>query len=110
MNKKNKKQFISYAKKILASDKNQRKHLIRNSSPDFVHFICSLCKAFLKKQIVLSKTDSNKLRKDQATIKFLARTGNNIVKKQQVLTQKGNGIFSLLIPAGISLLSSLFSK
>lgn len=85
-----------------------RKDLIKKFPQSCIHCISECCLNTLKGNVPLSSTQKKQLSRHKHTIRLLADKQIPISKKRKVLVQKG-GFLNILIPAALSVLTSLIS-
>lgn len=88
--------------------KSQRKSAILKSCPNsLIKSVCECVLNLLKGNLPISKQVKTRLTPYKRTLRKLAQKKVPLFKKRRLLIQKGEGFLSLLIPAAVSVLSTL---
>jgi phosphopantetheine adenylyltransferase len=104
---KNKQHLFKFIKKYRTL--KDRKHNLKHATKNDLQNISTVFRSFIKGQYPLSAKDVKKLKKHKQTLaNFLKQ--KKIHKKRDYLVQRGGQIFSILLPAALSLLSTLLHK
>lgn len=89
-------------------NKNRKTNIAKSTKKD-IYDISRLFKLLLNGGVPLSPTHIKKLKKHKTIFYNFLKT-KNVNAKRKYLMQKGAGVFSVLLPTAISLLTSLFAK
>lgn len=81
--------------------------LLRKCPNSIIKSVCECALNLLKGNVPLTKRQKNKLSPYKRTLRKLGDKKVPLFKKRRLLVQKGEGFLSVLIPAAISVLSSL---
>ena len=88
----------------------QQKDILKTTNREQILAICECVDNTLRGNVPLTSAQKKRLEKHKAVLRHLANTKVGWKSKQKTLTQKGKGIFSILLPAVIALLSSINSQ
>lgn len=89
-------------------NKTKKKSAFLKTCPNSViKGVCECALNLLKGNIPINKRQKNKLIQHKRTLRRLGDKKVPLFKKRRLLIQKGEGFLSVLIPAAISVLSSL---
>ena len=94
--------------KLLQSKKFNKKSLKYLLDDSTVRAISECALNLLKGKLKIDAKQKKKLGKYKNELRYLAG-GKNKKEKKKIIEQKGRGFLGFLIPAAVSLLSSLFS-
>lgn len=94
--------------KLLKKTK-QKSIFLRKCPNSIIKGVCECALNLLKGNIPISKRQKNKLIPHKRTLRRLGNKKLPLFKKRRLLVQKGDGFLSVLIPAAISVLSSLIN-
>ena len=92
--------------KLLTKTKNKSAFL-KKCPNSIIKGVCECALNLLRGNIPISKQKKNKLVPYKRTLRRLGDKKIPLFKKRRLLVQKGDGFLSVLIPAAISVLSSL---
>lgn len=92
--------------KLLGRCKN-KKQLLRKSPNSLIKCVCECVLNLLKGNVPITRRQKNKLTPYKRTLRRLSDKKVPLFKKRTLLVQKGEGFLSVLIPAAVSVLSSL---
>ena len=93
--------------KLLGKSKHKAE-LLRKCPNSLIKCVCECALNILKGNVPLTTRQKNKLAAHKRTLRKLADRKVALFKKRRLLVQKGDGFLSFLIPAAVSVLSSLF--
>ena len=88
---------------------NRRKFLIDIADKGEINAICECADNLLKGNITISNAQKKKLSKYKKYMRFIAQKRTSIKKRKTALKQHG-GFLPMLIPAALSVLSSLIGR
>lgn len=101
---------LSEAKRFLnSSSVKARREILKKSSVGFQKLLLHICRLYVNDQIILSDIEERNIKPFNKHITSLANPKFSN-KKAVVLLQQGQGIFSILLPLGIALISALLPK
>jgi phosphopantetheine adenylyltransferase len=106
-NLKNKQHLFKFIRKYRTL--KDRKNNLKNATKSDLQNISTVFRSFVKGQYPLSSKDIKKLKKHKETLSHFLKT-KNTNKKRDYLIQRGGQIFSILLPATLSLLATLLRK
>lgn len=92
--------------KLLSKTKNKSAFL-RKCPNSVIKGVCECALNLLKGNVPVTKRQKNRLTPHKRTLRRLGDKKVPLFKKRRLLVQKGNGFLSILIPAAVSVLSSL---
>lgn len=92
--------------KLLGKCKNKRA-LLRKCPNSIIKSVSECALNLLKGNIPLTKRQKNCLAQHKRTLRKLGDKKVPLFKKRRILVQKGEGFLSVLIPAAVSILSTL---
>ena len=102
------KEFIIFLNGLPAE---KRKKIIDHLQRKQINSISEICSNFLKKRLTLSKDTIKKASKYKKELRKIALKATPIKKKIKILaSNRGGGLLSILLPAAVSLISSLIAK
>jgi len=93
--------------KLLQKSKLKR-HLLQKCPNSVIKAVCECALNVLKGNVPISKRQKDKLSSYKRTLRRLGDKKVPLFKKRRILIQKGEGFLSLILPAAVSLLGSLF--
>ncbi|GFW09889.1 iron-uptake system-binding protein [Trichonephila clavipes] len=99
------KQHVVYLK-LLAKSKTKRK-ILQKCPNSLIKAVCECALNTLKGNVPLTKHHKRRLAPFKQVIRKLGDKSVPLYKKRKVLIQKGEGFLSFLIPAAVSVISSL---
>lgn len=82
--------------------------LLRKCPNSLIKCVCECALNLLKGNVPITRRQKNRLAPYKRTLRRLGDKKIPLFKKRRLLVQKGEGFLSILIPAAVSLLSSLF--
>jgi hypothetical protein len=92
----------------LAKSKGHNRQLLLQDCPNAViKTICECVLNVIKGNASVTRSQKSKLSYHKEELRKLAKKRVPMYLKRQILVQKGNGFLSILLPAAISLISSL---
>jgi len=103
-----KKQQVRLLKLIHTCPANVQKELLNKIPVCGIHAVCEAVHNCLKGHIRLTKHQKSKLRPHKHTLRQLVRKDLSLATKRKLIVQKG-GFLNVLIPAALSVLTSLIS-
>lgn len=92
--------------KLLAKSRSKAT-ILRKCPNSLIKALCECCINILNGNVPLSKHQKNKLSPYRKIVRNLGKKSVPLYKKRRLLVQKGEGFLSFLIPAAVSVLSSL---
>lgn len=92
--------------KVISTSKNP-KQIIQKVPNSIVKSLCECVLNVLHGNVPLTKTQINSLSKHKTCLRKLSDKKVPLYKKRKLLVQKGDGFLSILLPAAISIISSL---
>ena len=102
------KEFIIFLNSLPAE---KRKKIIDHLQRKQINCISEICSNFLKKRLTLNKNTIKKASKYKKELRKIALKATPLKRKIKVLTSnRGAGLLGLLLPAAVSLISSLITK
>lgn len=93
----------------LLSKTKQKSAFLKKCPNSIIKGVCECALNLLKGNIPVSKRQKNKLAPYKRTLRRLGNTKVPLFKKRRLLVQKGEGFLSILIPAAVSVLSTLIN-
>jgi hypothetical protein len=102
--------YLPELKFLIASTSSKRKKYLENADDELIKLIIECCYNTLNGTLKFSPTKKEKIRKHRNLIRKIAKAGHNLKQKKKILIQSGKGVFSILLPAIISIVSALISK
>uniref|UniRef100_A0A2L2YW30 Uncharacterized protein n=1 Tax=Parasteatoda tepidariorum TaxID=114398 RepID=A0A2L2YW30_PARTP len=91
----------------LISKTKHCKSLLKKCSKSEIKTLCECVLNVLCGNIPLTKSQKNKLAPHKESLRKLSKKKLSLYKKKKILVQKGEGFLSFLLPAAISVISSL---
>lgn len=91
----------------LISKTKQPKPLIKKCSKSEIKTLCECVLNVIYGNIPLTKTQKSRLSPYKESLRKLSNKKTPLYKKKKILIQKGEGFLSILLPAAISVISSL---
>ena len=89
----------------------KRKRIIDHLQKTQINSIAEICSNFLKKRLTLNKNIIKKASKYKKELRKIALKATPLKAKVKVLTSnRGAGLLGLLLPAAVSLITSLIAK
>ena len=85
-----------------------KRQLLQKCPNSVIKAVCECALNVLKGNVPISKRQKNKLAPYKRTLRRLGDKRFPLFKKRRLLVQKGDGFLSLILPAAVSLLGSLF--
>lgn len=73
-----------------------RKNILKKANPDLVKALCEICMNTLNGNMKISKSTKSQLKKYKKTLRNLASSKLNLLRKRKILIQKG-GFLPLLL-------------
>lgn len=99
------KQHIEHLK-LLAKSKSKAK-VIQKCPNSLIKALCECATNVLKGNVPLSKYQKARLMPYKKVVRKLGTKSVPLYKKRKILTQKGEGFLGFLLPAALSVLTSL---
>lgn len=93
--------------KLLGKAKNKAA-LLRKCPNSLIKCVCECALNLLKGNVPITPRQKNRLTPYKRTLRRLGNKKIPLFKKRRLLVQKGDGFLSVLIPAAVSILSTLF--
>lgn len=87
----------------------RKAHFIRSCPNSVIKSICECALNVIHGKVPLSKNLKKKLIPHKNSLRKLADRKVPLFKKRKILAQKGNGFLSFLLPAAISVISTLIN-
>lgn len=87
-----------------------RKDLLKRLPAPAVKAVCECALNTLKGNVPLTPHQKKKLRAHKQLLRRLADRRVSLFKKKKILVQQGGGFLSVLIPAALSVLSTILHK
>lgn len=84
-----------------------RKKILQKIDIKCIKAICECCLNTLQGNVPLTKSQKKSLSRHKSTLRKLQDRKVSLVKKRKLIIQKGGGFLSVLIPAALSVISSL---
>lgn len=81
--------------------------ILKNCPNSLIKSVCECVLNLLSGNIPITRRQKNKLIPYKRTLRRLSDKKIPLFKKRRILVQKGEGFLSILIPAAVSLLSSI---
>lgn len=91
----------------LISKTQHPQSLIKKCSKREIKTLCECVLNVLCGNIPLTKSQKNRLSPHKESLRKLSNKKTPLYKKKKILIQKGEGFLSILLPAAISVISSL---
>jgi hypothetical protein len=104
------KEQLHYLHVLLEANPKLRKAILENSSRDQIDALSQCCLNFLHGTFKVQPEDFAKLRKNKGAIRAVANRRVKTPDRRKLFVQRGNGFLSLILPAAISLLSSILQQ
>ncbi|GFW96208.1 iron-uptake system-binding protein [Trichonephila clavipes] len=98
-------QHINHLKQLARS--KSKAALLRNCTNSLIKALCECTINILKGNVPLTKHRKSRLPPYKKVLRKLASRKVPLYKKRKLLVQKGEGFLSFLIPAAVSVISSL---
>lgn len=92
--------------KLISKTKNP-KTLLKKCSKQEIKTLCECVLNVITGNVPLTKTQKNRLAPHKNCLRKLSNKKTPLYKKKSLLIQKGEGFLSILLPAAISVISSL---
>ncbi len=106
---KNNLQFLSLLKETESEE--QRQALLETATPSQIRSLTEICHHTLYRHCKLDKASRKKLRKNKNLLHKVASPSNTFKSKRRFVSQRGGGIFSVLLPTLLStVLPALLGK
>jgi hypothetical protein len=93
---------------IASCKKCLRNSIIQKGSKDFINSIIECIDNLLRENIPLEESEFKKVAKSKSTLRKLVKK-SSLAEKKKLLIQKG-GFLQFLLPAAVSVISSLISN
>lgn len=103
------KQHVQLLRMIQHCPKKVLKDLLSKCGKNGIKAICEVCMNTLKGNVPLTPTQKQTLHQHKNTLRALSRKKTPLYKKRKLLIQKG-GFLGVLIPAALSVLTTLLTK
>jgi hypothetical protein len=87
-----------------------RRALLKHSDKDQIDALAQCCLNFLRQTFKVTSPELAKLRRHRASIRAIADNRVARDKKRKIFVQRGAGFLPFILPAAISLLSTILSK
>lgn len=84
-----------------------KSQIIRNCSNKTIKFVCEYFLNVIRGNVPLTKVQKNKLCPHKKNLRKLADKKVPLYKKRRILVQRGEGFLTFLLPAALSVLSSV---
>jgi hypothetical protein len=104
------KEQLHYLHVLLEANPKLRKAILQNSSSEQVDVLSQCCLNFLHGTFKVQPAEFERLRKKKGTIRNIANRRIKTLDRRKLLVQQGNGFLSLILPAAISLLSTILQR
>lgn len=101
------KQHVEHLK-LLAKSKT-KKTILRKCPNSLIKAVCECVLNVLKGNVPLNKHQKRKITAYKKVVRTLGKKSVPLYKKRKLLVQKGDGFLSFLIPAAVSVISSLIN-
>jgi len=98
---------LPFLRKLRCCKAGQRKKLISKATPDQVKTIADCAHNILIKNIPLSNSQFNQLKRHKHVVRQIGTKGVSLKKKKKLMSQRGGAILSILAPILASVASSL---
>jgi hypothetical protein len=95
---------------LLNAKPKLRKIILQHISPQVIKLIAECCHNFINQNLSVTPPVIKRLYRDRKSVRTLANRKPSLRLKRKILVQKGGGIIQLLLPAAITLISSLLKK
>lgn len=92
--------------KLISKSKNP-KPILRKCSNSVIKTLCECAVNVIRGNVSLTKKKKNRLSSYKQSLRKLSDKSIPLYKKRQLLVQRGDGFLSILLPAAISVISSL---
>lgn len=91
----------------LISKSKKKSDILKNCSNDTIKSLCECVLNTIFGNVPLTKNQKNRLLPYKKSLRKLANKRVPLYKKRQLLIQRGDGILTVLLPAAISVISTL---
>ena len=86
---------------------DQRQSLLETATPSQIRSLSEICNHVLKGHCKLDKESRKKLSKNKKLLRKLANPSKTFKTKRRYLSQRGGGVFTILLPTLISTIAGL---
>jgi hypothetical protein len=101
---------LHYLHVLLGANPKLRKAILEHSSAEQIDVLSQCCLNFLHGTFKVQPGELLQLRKRKSTIRSIANRRIKTPDRRKLLVQQGNGFLSLILPAAISLLSTILQR
>jgi hypothetical protein len=101
---------LHYLHVLLGANPKLRKAILEHSSAEQVDVLSQCCLNFLHGTFKVKADELKQLQKRKSTIRTIANRRVKAHDRRKLLVQQGNGFLSLILPAAISLLSTILQR
>jgi hypothetical protein len=98
---------IHYLNVVKSAKPKLRRALLLNSDSKHIDALAQCCINFLAQSFRVAPAELRKLAKYKKAIRSVADSETSSDRKREIFVQRGNGFLPLLLPAAISLLTSI---